>query len=81
MLRKCILAAALAAATIGFAAATADAAPYRVVRWAGSGFCQVWDYGISTPFGLYKVVSRPKATIARALHTKHWLLRKHRCTF
>lgn len=81
MLRNCILAAALAAATMGFTAATADAAPYRVIRWAGTGYCQVWDYGVSRPFGVYKVMNRPKSTMSRALRTKCWLLRKYRCNF
>jgi hypothetical protein len=39
-----VLAAAAVLAATAFAAATpADAAPYRVLRYADTGYCQVWD--------------------------------------
>lgn len=81
MFRKWMFAAALAAAAASAVPVTADAAPYRVVRWAGSGFCQVWDYGVSYPVGIYTVMSGPKASIHRAMHARHRLLHHGGCVF
>ena len=79
MMRKLILAASAAALAASLLPATADAAPYRVVRWHGVPFCQVWNYGISAPVGSYDVVSRPKATFYAAARKKHRLWHRGIC--
>jgi len=78
---KLMLAAATAAAVAAtsFAAAPADASPYRVIRWEGTRVCQVWDYGVSTPWGPHKVLSKKKRTAAGATRSLHRQVRRHHC--
>jgi hypothetical protein len=79
MYRKLMLVAATAAMATGFFAAPADAAPYRVIRWEVTRVCQVWDYGVSRPWGAYTVLSKKKNTLGGALRAQNRLVRKHRC--
>ena len=73
------MATAAAVAATSFVASPADAAPYRVIRWEGTRICQVWDYGVSKPWGAYKVMSKKKKTFAAALRTENRLVRKRKC--
>ncbi len=79
MVRKLFLIAAAAVVAAALLPAPADAAPYRVLRWHGTGVCQVWDYGFSYPWGWYDVLSRPKATFHRAVHKQHRLWHRGIC--
>ena len=81
MYRKLMLAAATATvvAATSFAAAPADASPYRVIRWDGTRLCQVWDFGMSKPVGAYKVLSKKKKTVEAATRTLERRVAKHRC--
>jgi hypothetical protein len=79
MVRKLILAAAATAVVASLLPAPAGANPYRVVRWHGSNFCQVWNYGVSTPWGWYDIVSYPKATFNDALQTQQRFWHKGLC--
>jgi hypothetical protein len=81
MYRKLMLAAATAAAVAAtsFAAAPADASPYRVIRWDVTRVCQVWDFGVSQPIGPYKVLSKKKKTAEAAMRSLNRRVAKHRC--
>lgn len=79
MYRKLLLAAVATAMATSFLAAPADAAPYRVIRWEGTRVCQVWDYGVSTPWGPHKVLSKKKKTLEAAMRTLDRRIAKHRC--
>ncbi|MDR3467372.1 MAG: hypothetical protein P4M07_15685 [Xanthobacteraceae bacterium] len=72
-----LVATALAVAT------PVKADPFRVIRWDGTGFCQVWDEGIPTqPWPSdYRVMTKPVHTFAAALAVKDHMLRHHHCTF
>lgn len=79
MYRKLLLAAVAAAMATSFFAAPANAAPYRVIRWEGTRVCQVWDYGISMPWGPHTVLSKKKKTLEAAMRTLDRRIAKHRC--
>jgi hypothetical protein len=81
MYRKLMLAAATAAGVVAtsFVAAPAEAAPYRVIRWDVTRICQVWDYGVSRPWGAYTVLSKKKKTLSGALRAQSRLVRRHHC--
>jgi hypothetical protein len=75
-----------AAAGLGLAALAATSpaeAAFHLIRWDGSGYCQVWDQGIPTkPFPSdYKTVSAKVPTLVEALAVKEHLLRKRVCAF
>jgi hypothetical protein len=73
-----------AAASLGLAALAvttpADAA-FHLIRWQGTGICQIWDASIPTkPFpSNYKMVSKPVPTFAAALAVKDGMLKKGAC--
>ena len=73
--------AAIVAATAFAAAAPAEAAPYHVIRYADTGFCQVWDNGIpDSPWPAnYTVMTHRQPTFERAVAVKGWLRSKHYC--
>jgi hypothetical protein len=75
-----------AAAGLGLAALAATSpaqAAFHLIRWDGTGYCQVWDQGIpTTPFPSdYKTVSMGVPTLVEALAVKERLLRKGACKF
>ncbi len=75
-----------AAAGLGLAALAATSpaeAAFHLIRWDGTGYCQVWDQGIATkPFPSdYKTVSAKVPTLVEALAVKEHLLRKRVCAF
>jgi hypothetical protein len=53
-----------------------------VIRYADTGFCQVWDNGIpDSPWPVnYTVMTHRQPTFERAVAVKGWLLSKHYCT-
>lgn len=72
-----IVASALAASS------PAKADPYHLIRWASTGYCQVWDDGIPTlPWpDNYAVVSPEFPTFNGALGAKDQLLARGACMF
>jgi hypothetical protein len=78
-----VLAAATVLAATAFVAATpANAAPYHVIRYADTGYCQIWDNGFAiTPWPVhYTVMTHRQPTFERAVAVKGWLLQKHYCS-
>ena len=57
-------------------------AAFHLIRWDGTGICQVWDESIPTkPFpSNYKMVSKPVPTLAAALAVKDGMLKKGKCS-
>lgn len=76
-----------AAATVAVAALSvaspASANPYHLVRWADTGFCQVWDDGAPNwPWPApHHRISRHVPTFVEALAVKEHLLRTGHCKF
>ena len=75
-----------AAALLGLTALAATSpaqAGFHLIRWHGTGFCQVWDHSIpTTPFPSdYRTVSASVSTVVEALAAKEALLRKGTCSF
>ena len=73
-----------AVAAIGFTALAASSpasAAFHLIRWEGTGVCQVWDQSIPTkPIpSNYKTVSKPIPTFAAALAVKDGMLKKGSC--
>jgi hypothetical protein len=73
-----------AAALLGLTALAATSpaqAGFHLIRWHGTGFCQVWDDGIPTkPFPSdYKRVSAQLPTVAAALAVKDHLMHRGAC--
>ena len=64
------------------ATAPAQAAPFHLIKWSGTGICQVWDESIPTkPFpSNYKMVSKRVPTLAAALAVKDGMLKKGKCS-
>ena len=67
------------AATAGLALTAVVA--FHLIRWEGTGVCQVWDQSIPTkPMPAnYKTVSKPVPTFAAALAVKDGMLKKGSC--
>lgn len=59
------------------------AAAFHLIRWHGSGFCQVWDESIPTaPWPSdYITVSESVPAFVEALALKEGLIRAGICTF
>jgi hypothetical protein len=59
----------------------AQAAPFHVIKWNGTGICQIWDDGVPTkPFPAdYKTMTRPVPTFDGALVNKNFLMKKGVC--
>jgi hypothetical protein len=83
MRRLSILAAAIGIGLTALAATSPAQASFNLIRWHGTGFCQVWDHSIpTTPFPSdYRTVSAPVPTVVEALAVKEALLRKGTCSF
>jgi hypothetical protein len=77
-----VLSAATLLAAAFAAASPAEAAPYHVIKYADTGFCQIWDNGFpTTPWPVhYTVMTHRQATLERAVAVKGWLLSKHYCS-
>jgi hypothetical protein len=78
---RTIAAAAFVAATTFAAASPAAAAPFHVIKYADTGYCQIWDNGFpTTPWPThYTVMTHRQPTLERAVAVKGYLLRKHHC--
>ena len=63
------------------AAASPAEAAFHLIRWQGTGVCQIWDESVPTkPFpSNYTVVSKRVATFGTALAVKNRLLKKGVC--
>ncbi len=61
-------------------ASPAEAA-FHLIRWQGTGICQIWDESVPTkPWPSdYKVASKPVPTFAAALAVKDGMLKKGAC--
>ena len=83
MRRLSILCAAAGIAVTALAAASPAQAAFHLIRWDGTGFCQVWDQSVPTvPFpSNYRPVSGELPTFIEALAVKQGLLRKGTCAF
>lgn len=78
---RTLCAAAFVAATAFAAASPADAAPFHVIRYADTGFCQVWDNGFPTaPWPVHYTVMTRQPTYEPAVAVKGRLLNKHYCS-
>ena len=75
-----------AAAGLGlsaFAVTTSADAAFHLIRWEGTGACQIWDASIPTqpvPSN-YKMVSKPVPTFVAALAVKDGMLKQGACKF
>ena len=81
MLRLTALAATAGLVLIALAATSPAEAVFHLIRWEGTGVCQVWDQSIPTkpvPSN-YKSVSKPVPTFAAALAVKDGMLKKGTC--
>ncbi|MET3840194.1 hypothetical protein [Bradyrhizobium sp. OAE829] len=81
MLRVTALSAAAAIALSAFAATAPAEAAFHLIRWEGTGACQIWDESVPTkPIpSNYKTVSKPVPTFAAALAMKDGMLKKGAC--
>jgi hypothetical protein len=81
-MRRMSLAIAAVALSIVAASAPAKANPFHLIRWADTGFCQIWDEGIPTQpvAGNYTVVSTTLPTFFDALHVKNGMLWTRECS-
>ena len=73
--------AATTLALTALAATSPAQAGFHLIRWNGTGVCQVWDNSVPTkPFPAdYKTVSKSQATFTGALAVKDGLLKKGTC--
>ncbi|KRQ97594.1 hypothetical protein CQ12_36420 [Bradyrhizobium jicamae] len=81
MLRLTALAATAGIAFTALVAASPAEAAFHLIRWEGTGVCQVWDQSIPTkPIpSNYKTVSKPVPTFVAALAVKDGMLKKGTC--
>ena len=82
MRRIMLLSAAAAIAVTAFAATSPAEAGFHLIRWEGTGFCQIWDESIPTaPYpSNYVAVSESLPTFWDALAVKNDMLREGRCS-
>ena len=83
MCRLSLFAAAAVLAVTALAASSPAEAAYHLIRWEGSGFCQIWDENVPTsPWPAnYTIVSEQLPTFGDALVYKDGLLRSGTCAF
>jgi hypothetical protein len=84
MRRNMILcAAAGVVAAAGLFATTPAQASFKVIKWEGNNFCQVWDYGFPTrPFPAdYHVITKSLPSFDAALSAKERLRKHGHCAF
>lgn len=82
MRRLAILSAAAGLAVTALAATSPAEAAFHLIRWEGTGFCQIWDQSIPTvPYpSNYTVVTGELPTFWDALVAKDGLLRAGTCS-
>jgi len=85
MRKLSILAAATAVAVTALAASTSANAAYSIIRWEGTGFCQIWDHNVPVPPpfpSTYKTVAPATLpTFIDALNAKTSMVASGACTF
>jgi len=81
MLRLTAVAATAGLALTAVVATSPAEAAFHLIRWEGTGVCQVWDQSVPTkPIpSNYKTVSKPVPTFAAALAVKDGMLKKGSC--
>ena len=84
MRRVTALCAAAGIALSAFAIVSpSQAAPWSLIRYDNTGYCQVWDDGV--PFkpmkwpSDYKIVGKPVPTLVDAIAVKDGLVKKGKC--
>ncbi len=82
MRRVVLLSAVAGLAITAIAAASPAEAAFHLIRWEGTGFCQIWDESIPTvPYpSNYAVVSDSVPTFWDALAVKDGMLRSGACS-
>ena len=82
MLRLTVLSAATGIALSAFAATAPAEAAFHLIRWQGTGACQIWDESIPTkPIpSNYRTVSKPVPTFTAASDLQIKLRSERRCT-
>ena len=80
-MRKLSILAALA--VTAFVASSPAQAGYSLIRWEGTGFCQVWDHAIpGQPFpSNFTTVSAQMPTLLDVLSAKNNMLASGACKF
>jgi hypothetical protein len=83
MRKLSILAAATGFVATALVAASPAQAAYSIIRWEGTGFCQIWDNNIPTkPFpSNYSRVAAALPTFFDALSVKEGMMRTGTCNF
>jgi hypothetical protein len=84
MRRLQIFCAAAALAATAVVATSSAQAGYHLIRWDGTGLCQIWDEAVpTTPYPAnYSAVEHSAApTFLEALATKERMMRAGACTF
>ena len=83
MRRLMLLSAAAAIAVTAFASTSPAEAGFHLIRWEGTGFCQIWDESIPTaPWPSdYARVSTTVPTFVDALVLKDHALKSGHCTW
>jgi len=84
MRKLSIFAAAAAVAATALVASTSANAAYSIIRWEGSGFCQIWDHNIPTqpwPSSFTTVAPATITTFIEALNAKNGMLASGTCKF
>ena len=81
MLRRTLTLAAVLG-VLGVSASAPAQAEWRVIRWNGTGVCQLWYFGFDgNPIPAdYKVVGKPQADMASAWAEKNAIFQKAKCT-
>jgi hypothetical protein len=84
MRRLTALCAASGIALSAFAVVTpAQAAPWSLIRYDNTGYCQIWDDGVPLkPLKWpsdYKLVAKPVPTLAAAMSERDVLIKKGKC--
>lgn len=81
--------ATLCAAGVALSALTmvsaAHAAPWSLIRYDNTGYCQIWDAGLTFkpwawPSG-YKTVGHPVPTLAAAIAARNDLVKHGKCRY
>jgi len=82
-MRSTVLFAAAGVAITAFAATAPAEAAFNLIKWQGTGVCQVWDTSVPTkPFPTnYTTVSKPQKTFDAAIKVKDGMLKKGSCKF
>jgi hypothetical protein len=84
MRKLSIFAAAATVAVTALVASSSANAAYSIIRWEGTGFCQIWDHNIPTqPFPSTYKTDAPASlpTFIDALNAKSSMLASGACTF